>query len=431
MMISFSSITWDSRTIEDKDGWKSISPPRSFSRQQSIFIKLCFLLILGLIIPLGIYYGAAGKSIWTHYFSCAEETAFTEFPLIDGHNDFAIWIRAFYQNRIYQSNFTGEQELFGQVDFHRLRQGRSRGQFWSVYVECPKISGNYSDPTYYEIIHDTLQQIDLIHRIIRQNSSLLARAYTAADVEEIFHSGSKVASLMGIEGLHQIGNSASVLRMYHSLGVRYATLTHTCHNVYADSEEPTEPLHDGLSEAGKAIVREMNRIGMIVDLSHTSFATQRDVLQITTAPVIFSHSNMYTLFPHSRNVPDHILRALQRNDGVIMITFYPNLLEADPTAASLESVVNHILYVGKTIGYRHVGIGSDFDGMSAGPEGLEDVSKYPDLLQALVNRGLSSEDIMGIAGLNILRVLRKAEGVAKTMGDIQPLEDEVKPFFDG
>ncbi|GAP86475.1 putative membrane dipeptidase [Rosellinia necatrix] len=369
-------------------------------------------------------------STWmSHYWSRAEDTVGAEFPLIDGHNDFLIWIRAFYQNHIYQENFTQDTELFGQVDFPRLRRGRSRGQFWSVYVECPKVADNYSDETYYEIVHDTLQQIDLVKRLIKHNSYHLTHAYTASDVREILQSGSHVASLMGIEGLHQIGNSASILRMYYSLGVRYATLTHTCHNMYAHSEEPPESQIQGLSEAGRAIVREMNRIGMIVDISHTSSATQRDVLQASTAPVIFSHSNAYTLCPHTRNVQDDVLHELKQNDGVIMITFYPSFLEPNSTAASIKSVVNHIMYVGEMIGYRHVGVGSDFDGMQAGPLGLEDVSKYPNLFRELLDRGVSSNDILGIAGMNVLRALESAERVALSLSDVLPLEDDVKPFF--
>lgn len=296
----------------------------------------------------------------------------------------------------------------------------------------PKVGNNYSDETYYEIIHDTLQQIDLVKRLIQQNPSHLAPAYTASDAREILQqsgSDSRVASLMGVEGLHQIGNSASILRMYYALGVRYATLTHTCNNMYAHSEEPSSDEKEGLTEAGRAMVREMNRMGMIVDISHTNFATQRDVLAISAAPVIFSHSNAYALCPHTRNVPDDVLYELKKNDGVIMITFYPSFLELNATAASLESVVNHIVYVGEMIGYRHVGIGSDFDGMQAGPTGLEDVSKYQDLFQALTDHGVSVEDLMGVAGMNVLRVLEAVESVALSMRDVLPLEDDVKPYF--
>lgn len=234
---------------------------------------------------------------------------------------------------------------------------------------------------------------------------------------------------MGIEGLHQIGNSASILRMYHQLGVRYATLTHTCHNRYADSEEPDKAAHNGLSDAGREMVLEMNRAGMIVDLSHTSFATQRAALNASQAPVIFSHSNAYTLCRHTRNVPDDVLWKLKANDGVIMATFYPEFVHEDSSAASLARVADHIQYIGELIGYRHVGIGSDFDGMARGPVGLEDVSKYPDLLQELVGRGIRSEDIQGVKGLNVLRVLEQVEDISGQMSGLKPLEDDVKPFF--
>ncbi|KAF2972999.1 hypothetical protein GQX73_g498 [Xylaria multiplex] len=314
------------------------------------------------------------------------------------------------------------------LDFVKAEVGANFGVF--MWNGCPKVAKRYSDEAYYEIIHDTLQQIDLVKRLTQQNPSYLAHAYSSSDIREILRSGSLVASLIGIEGLHQIGNSASILRMYYSLGVRYATLTHTCHNMYAHSEEPPQQQQKGLSEAGRAIVREMNRIGMIVDISHTNLATQRDVLQISTAPVIFSHSNTYALCPHTRNVPDDILYKLRKNDGVIMITFYPSFLEPNATAASIKSVVNHITYVGETIGYRHVGVGSDFDGMQAGPMGLEDVSKYPDLFQELLDHGVSKENLIGIAGMNILRVLETVESVAFSMRGVLPLEDDVKPFFD-
>lgn len=236
---------------------------------------------------------------------------------------------------------------------------------------------------------------------------------------------------MGIEGLHQIGNSASILRMYYSLGVRYATLTHTCDNAYADSEESDKPLNNGLSDAGVKMVKEMNRLGMIVDLSHTSFSTQRDVLKISKAPVVFSHSNAYSVCNHTRNVPDNVLDMVKLNRGVVMVTFYPAFLTHNGVNASLDSVVEHIIYIGERIGYKHVGIGSDFDGMAEGPKGLEDVSKYPDLIAELQKRGISRLDIMGIMGGNLLSVLKRVEEVAVEMefAGVLPLEDDVKPFF--
>jgi len=369
----------------------------------------------------------------------------------DGHNDFPIWIRAFYQNHIYQQNFSDGQNLFGQVDFRRLREGKIRGQFWSVYVEwyvlreptlypssalyinaqclSPKEAGNYSTEVYHEIVHDTIQQIDLVYRLIKEFPDHLQHAFSAGDVRSDFASSGRISSLLGIEGLHQIGNSASILRMYHALGVRYATLSHTCHNAFADSEEPHRPLHNGLSQTGVAMVKEMNRLGMIVDLSHTSFATQRSALAVSEAPVIFSHSNAYALCNHTRNVPDDVLLALQENGGVIMVTFYPAFTAQNRTEASLDNVADHIQYIGELIGYDHVGIGSDFDGMDHGPKGLEDVSKYPDLVAELLRRGIPRKSVEGITGKNILRVFHEVEGIARRKTGLKPLEDDVKPFF--
>lgn len=234
---------------------------------------------------------------------------------------------------------------------------------------------------------------------------------------------------MGAEGLHQIGNSASVLRLYHRLGVQYVTLTHDCNNLYADAALAAHPVHDGLSNRGREIVREMNRLGMLVDLSHTSDDTMRDTLEITLAPVIFSHSNARALCDHPRNIPDDILDMVGENGGVVMVTFYPSYTNCEePEGATLDNVVNHMVYIGRRIGFRHVGIGSDFDGMSGGPEGLEDVSKYPDLVAALVGRGITKRDIKDIIGGNILRVLAEAERVAEAMKHVEPLEDDVKPM---
>ena len=283
---------------------------------------------------------------------------------------------------------------------------------------------------YREIIHDTFQQIDLVSRLITNFPESLVRATSSASVTSNFASGdARISSLMGIEGLHQIGNSASILRMYYNLGVRYATLTHTCDNIYADSEASETPLHGGLSERGKEIIREMNRLGMMVDISHTSHETQKAALAASRAPVIFSHSSAWKVCHHSRNVKDEVLFELKKNDGVVMITFYPEFTNIEPAKASLSDVADHIIYVGELIGYRHVGLGSDFDGMAKGPKGLEDVSKYPDLIEELFERGIRVEDIKKILGYNILRVLRAVEEVAVDLKHEKPLEDDVKPFF--
>ena len=213
--------------------------------------------------------------------------------------------------------------------------------------------------------------------------------------------------------------------------MRYVTLTHDCHNKYADSAAPSRPLHGGLSSAGTLLLREMNRIGMMVDLSHTSASTMRMALNVSKAPVLFSHSSSFTLCPHPRNVPDDILQTLKMNGGVVMVTFYPEYIRChDPHKASLVDVANHIQYIGQLIGFQHVGLGSDFDGMAKGPLGLEDVSKYPALVWELIKRGLSDEAIAGVVGGNVLRVLRQVELVAASMSNVSALEDDVKPMFE-
>lgn len=332
-----------------------------------------------------------------------------------------------------------------------------------VDVPSPPDDSDFSDETYREIIHDTLQQIDLVQRLTRAFSDHLTSAKSAGDVWAYFQSGRpQIAGLLGIEGLHQIGNSASVLRAYHALGVRCASLTHTCHNAYADSSEARNgPLHGGLSAAGRALVAEMNRLGMVVDLSHASVDTARDVLgaaaadskagvrvggggggvppTITRAPVMFSHSAAWHLCHHPRNVPDDVLRMLRANDGVIMVSFYPAHIhcghgeseEEAEAVARLEHVADHIMYIGELIGFRHVGFGSDFDGMASGPRGLEDVSKYRNLVAELLVRGVSRADMEGVVGGNVLRILAAVEDVALGLRGEKPLEDDVKDILHG
>ena len=378
----------------------------------------------------------------------------------DGHNDFAEFIRSYYNNHIYQSNFSDKIELPGQVDFPRLEKGRVRGQFWSVYVAwyvfTPYLQllplphlyrtetngnspSNESSPSpNYEYIHDTLQQIDLIHRLATLYPEHLTLVPNTTAFRHTFKtSPTRIASFLGIEGLHQIGSSASALRLYHSLGVRYATLTGFCHNEYADSASPAHPLHNGLPSAGRHMVLEMNRLGMAVDLAHVSVKTMHDTLDTTKAPVIFSHSSAYALCNHPRNVPDDILRRLAENGGVVMITFFPEYTRCDSDSdnsdepepesdgATLSDVADHIQYVGEMIGYKHVGLGSDFDGMGSAVRGLEDVSKYPDLIRELLRRGVGVRDVAGVIGGNVLRVMADVEDVAVEMvkEGVKPLED--------
>ena len=300
----------------------------------------------------------------------------------------------------------------------------------TVLTSCsPNTSQNFSDDTYQEIVHDTFQQIDLVHRLAKEFPQHLTMTSSADDVWSTFKISNTISSLMGIEGLHQIGNSASILRSYYQLGVRYATLTHSCHNIYADSATP-KPIHNGLSPEGEAMVREMNRLGMIIEISHTSPKTMFDAMRVSSAPVIFSHSSVFALCPHPRNVPDDVLLELRKNGGVIMIAFVPEFIRCDKEEnATLSDVADHIQYVGNLIGYEHVGLGSDFDGMTTGIKQLEDVSKYPALIEELLERGVSAADLYGLVGKNVLRVLKAVELEAERQHDVQPLQDKVKAWF--
>ena len=265
----------------------------------------------------------------------------------------------------------------------------------------------------------------------------------------------QLISPLGIEGLHQIGNSAANLRRFHELGVRYATLTHNCGNRYADAalwEHPLRkaPAHwGGVSPEGRKLVNEMNRIGMIVDLAHTSVDTMLDVLGGrdgwggSKAPVIFSHSSAYSLCPHPRNVPDHVLELVKERNSLVMVNFSPDFVSCVesgredglpdfyPPNSTLSHVVDHVLHIGNLIGFDHVGFGSDFDGIQDIPEGLEDVSKYPDLVAELLRRGVSDEDAAKVAGGNIMRIWKDVEEVSADLqsGNEPVLEDELPSLF--
>ncbi|KAL4917024.1 hypothetical protein BDW62DRAFT_202187 [Aspergillus aurantiobrunneus] len=308
-------------------------------------------------------------------------------PLTVGRNDLPEFLRTFDHKHIYQSNFSGQIELPDHVDFPRLARGRIRAQFWSVYVACNG-SESESSPRDYEYIHDTLQQIDLVHRLASLYPNNLTLVPSSSALRHTFDtSPSLIASLLGVEGLHQIGCSASTLRLYHSLGARYTTLTHVCHNQYADSASPAHHHHNGLSPAGRHMVLEMNRLGMAVDLAHASAKTMHDALDTSRASVIFSHSSVYALCPNPRNVPNDVLLRLRENNGIIMITFFPAYTRCDdPEAATLSDVADHIY-------------------------------KYPDLIAELLRRGISIEDMAAVTGGNILRVLGEIERVGRRYGE--------------
>jgi membrane dipeptidase len=362
-----------------------------------------------------------------------------ETPLIDGHNDYAWAVREHASGDLSKLDISQPQPAI-QTDIARLRSGMVGGQFWSVYVPS-SLAGQSA-------VTATLEQIDTVHRMIARWPGTFELALTAADVERIFRSG-KVASLVGMEGGHSIDNSLGALRMFYRLGARYMTLTHSDNTPWADSGTDT-PEHHGLTEFGETVVREMNRLGMLVDLSHTSPETMEDALRVASAPVIFSHSNARAVCDVPRNVPDTVLQMLPKNGGIVMVTFVPSftapeaaahmnrgmaerdrlrvLYPGDPKAveagldewrkdnpepkATLAQVVDHIDHIRKVAGIDHIGIGSDFDGITSTPVGLEDVSTFPALVGELLKRGYKDDEVKKILGLNILRVMRAAEKAA-------------------
>ena len=322
-------------------------------------------------------------------------------PLIDGHNDFPMALQEHNAQRDLDRLDIRMPQPKIHTDIPRLRQGGVGGQFWSVYVPATLQGG--------DAVRATLDQIDVVYRMVRKYPDTFELATTAADVERIFKAG-RIASLIGMEGGHSIANSLATLRMFHALGARYMTLTHSANIAWADSGTDKSTL-GGLSAFGEEVVREMNRLGMLVDLSHTSTETMEDAIRVSEAPVIFSHSDARALNDHGRNVPDAVLRLLPKNGGIVMVTFVPGFLRAGGKA-TLADAADHMDHVRKVAGPDHVGIGSDFDGIPTVPTGLEDVSKYPALVAELLRRGWPEADVNKALGLNALRVMRRAEDVA-------------------
>lgn len=381
------------------------------------------------------------------------ERVLAKTPIIDGHNDLPWEIRDsydFWRKPLDLDSDTSRLEARLQTDLPRMRKGGVGGQFWSVWIPAD-LKGD-------EAIRVTLEQIDIVHRMVARYPSRLEMASTAADIRRILKAG-RIASLIGIEGGHQIGNSPAALRQFHALGARYMTLTHSKNNDWADSGTD-DPAHDGLTPFGRAIVREMNRLGMMVDLSHVSPKTMHDALTATKAPIVFSHSNARALMDHGRNVPDDVLKRLGANGGLVMVNFFPgfiseayrrrsaerdaedarvkNLYSGQPERrkaaldawdaahpavnATLAEVANHIEHIRRVAGADHVGIGSDFDGISGtAPKGLEGVETYPVLLAELARRGWSDSDLAKLAGGNLLRAMEGAERVAAGMKNEPPL----------
>jgi membrane dipeptidase len=387
-------------------------------------------------------------------------------PLIDGHNDLPWEIRDRFKGDLAAVDLkldtthlphpAGASPLM--TDIPRLRAGDVGGQFWSVWIP--------SEMKGYQAVQITLEQMDLVKRMAARYPGDLEMAYTAADVRRI-HQAHKVASMIGIEGGHQINNSLAVLRQMYDAGARYMTLTHTVNNAWADSATDA-PVHHGLTPFGIEVVREMNRLGMLVDLSHVSPDTMKAALAVSEAPVIFSHSSARALVDHPRNVPDDILRSVAANGGVVMVNFAPgyvsdarNRWDADQAAertrfnsppyvglyigqperakaalaaweethprpaTTLVQVADHIDHIRQAAGVDHVGLGSDFDGIEDAPVGLEGVDRYPALLEELMRRGWTDSDIAKLAGGNLLRVMAAAENVSVKSRAARPASSTV------
>ena len=328
----------------------------------------------------------------------------TTTPLVDGHNDLPWAIRQ--SETSPHDVFAPEHDLRGTTPFHtdieRLREGMVGAQFWSVYIPYGAVEQGAAKTQ--------LEQIDIALQIIDRYPDHFELARSASDVERIFGAG-KVASLLGMEGGHAIENSLGALRAFYDLGARYMTLTHNGTLDWADAAND-EHRHGGLTEFGREVVREMNRLGMLVDLSHTSPETMNDALDVSEAPVIWSHASAAGVRDHPRNVPDQVLRRLPDNGGVVMVTFVPSFVSERETA-TLADVADHVEHVVELAGIDHVGIGSDFDGIDSTPVGLEDVSTFPALLMELSRRGWSEDDLAKLAGENVLRVMREVEAAAR------------------
>jgi membrane dipeptidase len=377
-------------------------------------------------------------------------------PLIDGHNDLVWEIRTSRTAPRDVAAYDLRETTPGHTDLARLKAGQVGAQFWSIYVP-----GEVKDSGFARI---QLEEFDLARRVVARYPDRLALALTADDIEREFKRG-RIASLLGMEGGHVLENSLGALRAYYDLGARYLTLTHNVTLDWADAAADSAR-HGGLTEFGREVVREMNRLGMLVDLSHVSPATMSDALDVSEAPVIFSHSSARALTDHVRNVPDSILRRLEANGGVIMVTFVGAFVSrevadyearynreaaaaqatgADTTAhmreweaahprpaATLAQVADHLDHVRQVAGPDHVGIGSDFDGFDHPPVGLEDVSRFPYLFAELIRRGWSDQDLRKLAGRNLLRVLRQAEATAARLRrEREPSTRTIEQLLDG
>ncbi|GAA6008717.1 hypothetical protein JCM10207_001696 [Rhodosporidiobolus poonsookiae] len=343
-------------------------------------------------------------------------------PLVDGHVDLPYVVRHLGKSPLEVLPELKE-ELAGHVDITKLRRGGVGAVFNIAYAPCDAqpTGDDFLEPT--NAVEWAMESIDVIHRMVEMHSDDLALALTAQDVRSAFAEG-KIASLIGLEGSHHLMNSLAILRLFSQLGVRYLTLTHTCHTSFASSAgdgSQIDPIHpnNGLTEFGFKLIPELNRLGMMVDLSHVSDQTMLDAISLSKAPVIFSHSGARAIHDHPRNVPDEVLRLIgsgaDQNHGIVMVVFYPSFV--DPSNPTVVRVADHIEHIASVCGKKHVGLGSDFDGMRDSVEGLEDASKFPNLIVELLRRGWSEPDLVDLIGGNLLRVMEDVEAVQAALAD--------------
>jgi membrane dipeptidase len=400
-------------------------------------------LVLAVIVTSCAAVGCAGDAMPTDARARALRLL-SEVPLIDGHNDLPWELRTNFHSSFDSLDIATAQPGV-MTDIPRLRTGRVGAQFWSTYtpsdIEQPARAG--------------MEQVDIVHRMVERYPDAFELASTADDIVRIHRAG-KIASMAGLEGGHMIENSLALLRAFYREGVRYMTLTHSRNTDWADAATDTLA-HGGLTPFGEEVVREMNRVGMLVDLSHASDSTMWDVLRVTEAPVVFSHTSSRRFTPHPRNIPDDLAQAVAQNDGVIMVNFVlPFIsqpayeyyerrdsvaerlrrtgLPSDALRDSLRSwreanpmpvpdvgvVADHMDHLRAVAGADHIGIGSDFDGISVPPNGLEDVEQFPNLIAELIRRGWNDEDVKKVIGLNVLRIMRDAAQVAARLQRTRP-----------
>ncbi|XP_057702685.1 dipeptidase 1 [Corythoichthys intestinalis] len=347
----------------------------------------------------------------------------SETPLIDGHNDLPWQMRIQFNNQLNKVDLNTLENMHTNIP--KIKTGRLGAQFWSAYVPC--------ETQYKDAVRQTLEQIDVIHRMCQKYPDVFMFAKSSRDIKDAF-ARNKTASLIGVEGGHSIDSSLGTLRTMYQLGVRYLTLTHSCNTPWADNwlvdtgSEPSE--HNGLSPFGKQVIAEMNRMGMLIDLSHVTVRVMHQVLDMSKAPVIFSHSSAFAVCPHKRNVPDEVLKRVNETGGIVMINFYNDYVTCSQTA-TVANVADHFDHIRKVAGAGIIGFGGDYDGVERVPEGLEDVSKVPNLVAELLRRGWSDQEVKAALGDNLLRVFQKVEEIAESLRKLSPDDvpipyDEVK-----